>query len=141
MAIAIPQKIQQELVDLGVVALYLFGSRAQGVAGPLADYDFGVLLDDPLRVQRSSFELYGKLYEILSKVTHPETLEADVIDIVFLDSPRVSLELKFNIIRHGRVLFDSNPRRRVDAEERIMEAYCDFRPLLKMFDQAVLARL
>lgn len=141
MGITISPKIQQRLSDLGVAALYLFGSRAQDVAGPLSDYDFGVLLDDPRRVQHSSFALYNQLYDVLSELTHPETLETDVIDIVFLDSPRVPLELKFNIIRSGRILFASDERRRADAEEKIMEAYCDFRPLLNMFDQAVLARI
>ena len=39
-------EIVRRLVDaLHPDRIYLFGSRAQGVAGPLADFDFAVLSD------------------------------------------------------------------------------------------------
>ena len=91
--------------------------------------------------ENGSLDVYRQVYDVLVPFTHPEKLEADIVDIVFLDSPRVPLELKFHIIRHGKVIFDGDPRRRLNAEAYIMEAYCDFRPLLDMFDQAVLARI
>lgn len=141
MDISLSPPVQQRLRALGVIALYLFGSRAQGRAGPLSDYDFGVLLKDPQPVQRSSFELYEKLYEVLSPLTHPKSLEADVIDIVFLDSPRVPLELKVHIIQHSQTIFDAKPLYRLAVETRLLLQAADFAPLRKAMSAALLARL
>lgn len=139
--ITLTPEAEKKLRSLGVAALYLFGSRAKGVSGPMSDFDFGVVLNDPRRVRNDETDIYEKLYDIVHPLCHPKTLDADIIDLVFLDSPRVPLELKFHIVRHGSAIFDANPRRRADAEERIMEAYCDFRPVLDVFDHAVLARI
>ena len=135
------KEAERKLRDLDVAAIYLFGSRAYEISSPISDFDFGILLNNPERVKENSLEMYNALYDILSPLTRPETLAADVIDIVFLDSPRVPLELKAHIVRHGKLIFDANPRRRVDAEEYLMEAYCDFRPLLDLFDRALLAKI
>lgn len=132
----LPQKTKQQLKRLGVTALYLFGSRAQGLAGPLSDYDFGVLVKDAKKTRDS--KLYLKLYDILSPLC-PRTLKNDVIDIIFLN--QAPLELKFHIIKRGRVLFDANPRTRLNFEEKTMLEYCDYRPMLNMFDKIILASL
>jgi len=44
MQIELMQKDKEALRKAGVSALYLFGSRAQGVSGPTSDFDFGILL-------------------------------------------------------------------------------------------------
>lgn len=127
---------QKNLHALGVQALYLFGSRAQGVAGPFSDYDFGVLMAE--EGHKRGGKLYDAIYDIISPLC-PRTLENDVIDIVFVrDAP---LELRFHIIRYGKVLFDANPRERGRFEDITTMLYCDYRPLLDMFDKAILATL
>lgn len=132
----LPVDVQKKLTILGVKVLYLFGSRAQGVAGPLSDYDFAVLMDRP--GARRGDATYDALYDMLAPLC-PRTLKNDVIDIVFLDA--ASLELRFHVIRYGQILLDVNPSARGRFEERTMEEYCDFRPLLDIFDHAVLARV
>lgn len=130
----IQKQTQQELRKIGVIALYLFGSRAQGAAGPLSDYDFGVLMDQ--NGHRRGGRIYDAMYDMLSPLC-PRTLENDIIDIVFLnDAP---LELRFHVIRYGHVLFDTNQRERLRFEASTMMLYCDYRPLLDQFDQAILA--
>lgn len=132
----LPSHTKEQLKKLGVVALYLFGSRAQGVAGPQSDFDFAVLMDTE-GYQRGS-DLYNRLYDILAPLC-PRTLANDVIDIVFLrDAP---LELQFHVIRYGVVLFDRDPRARLRFEEQTVLAYCDFQPILSLFDRALLASL
>ena len=127
---------QTNLHALGVQALYLFGSRAQGVEGPLSDYDFGVLMKE--EGHKRGGKVYDAMYDILSPLC-PRTLDNDVIDIVFIrDAP---LELRFHIIRYGRVLFDAVPRERGRFEDNTTMLYCDYRPLLDMFDKAMLASL
>ena len=124
------------LKDLGVVALYLFGSRAQGREGPLSDYDYAVLMNRKGH-QRGS-DLYFNLLEILDPAS-PRSYPNDIIDIIFLQD--VGLELKFHVIRYGVVLFDDDPRFRLNFESETMLLYCDFRPLLNQFDQTILEAL
>ncbi|MBI5798589.1 MAG: nucleotidyltransferase domain-containing protein [Candidatus Yonathbacteria bacterium] len=133
---------RDRLTSLGVTTLFLFGSHAEGLSGPLSDYDFAVLLRNPrlLNDTQQKEALYDALYQLLAPLC-PRDLVNDVIDIVFLDDVRVPLELKMHVISHGTVLFDGNPRQRADFEERIMELSCDFQPILTMFDRAILQRI
>lgn len=130
------EKIRQRLTSLGVVSLYLFGSRAMGLAGPLSDFDFGVLMEK--EGHRRGDAVYEKLYDILSPIC-PRTLDNDTIDIVFLDN--APLELQAHVVRYGKILLDANPLRRGRFEEKVIEDYCDFRPVLDLFDRAILASL
>lgn len=129
-------KIQQQLKELGVITLYLFGSRAQGISDELSDFDFAVLMDKS-GVKRGD-KTYDVLYDLLSPLC-PRTLQNDVIDIVFLN--KASLELRFHVIRYGKVLFDAQPLQRGRFEERTLNEYCDFKPLLNIFDKTILASI
>ena len=133
-------KIKKQLKDAGVQALYLFGSRAQGLNTERSDYDFAIFLNDPIILKNSEGTLYDKLYVLLGSITKPETLEADVIDIVYLDSSHVSLELKSFIIRTGKLLLDGNPHARASKESDIMLKTADFAPLRKLMSNALMER-
>ena len=123
------------LEQLGVVALYLFGSRARGEERPTSDYDYAVLTREG--GHRKGGPLYMALYDLLAEIS-PRTLANDVIDIVFLeDAP---LELRFHVVRYGQVLYDADPAARLEFETRTTLLYCDFRPLLDEMDQAILER-
>ncbi|OGQ44559.1 MAG: hypothetical protein A3H42_06175 [Deltaproteobacteria bacterium RIFCSPLOWO2_02_FULL_46_8] len=135
--ISLSGKQRQRLRDLGVVTLYLFGSRAQGVAGSLSDYDYGVLTST--KGHKSGDDLYMALYDFLSPIS-PRTLKNDVIDIVFLQSG-VSLELQANVVEHGVVLFDDDPDLRAEYEAQVMMRMADIRPMLQGIDQAILQRI
>jgi len=125
----------KQLRALGVEAVYLFGSRAVGRETPRSDFDFAVLMAKT--GHRRGDEVYDKLYDLLSPHC-PRTLDNDVIDIVFLrDAP---LELQMHIIRYGRVLYDAAPRSRANFEARTTLLYADYRPLLDIFDDAILQR-
>ena len=132
---------KNKLRSLGVTTLYLFGSRAQGVAGPLSDYDYAVLLREPsaLKDYRAKGNLYDAIYDLLSPVS-PRTLKNDVIDIVFLQSG-VSLELQANVVRHSIVIFDDDPDSRADYEAQVMVRFADFKPVLNQIDHAILERI
>lgn len=136
MTLQLSQEIQHKLQALGVIALYLYGSRAQGYAGPLSDYDFAVLMDR--MGNKRGGKIYDQVYDLLSPLC-PRTLENDVIDIVFLNT--IPLELRMHVIRYGQVLYDCQPNERLRFEERTTLEYCDFRPLLDVFDRTLLASL
>lgn len=117
----------------GIAAIYLFGSRANGLYGPLSDYDYAILTTGG-HFKRGD-ELHSELYDLLSKCS-PRTLDNDVIDIVFLrDAP---LELRNHVVRFGKVIFDPQSSMRLEFESMTTLLYCDFRPLLDEMDAAIL---
>jgi predicted nucleotidyltransferase len=140
MDICLSDNTKNALREAGVAVLYLFGSRAQEKNSPLSDYDFGILLTNPTRLKNGTMDSYHVLYPILADLTRPETLDADVIDIVFLDSSHVPLELKSNIVRTGKVLFNENEFLRSDFTSRILLQSADFAPLRKEMSAALVTR-
>lgn len=60
---------EQELLErLGIAALVLFGSRAQGISRLKSDYDVGILLAENgvLKKPEQRNALYDELYEVLA---------------------------------------------------------------------------
>lgn len=129
---------RERLRALGVASVYLFGSHATGTASRRSDYDFAVLTQRGRPVPERLDPTYYALYDLLEKYC-PRTLANDVIDIVFLE--RAPLELRSHVVRYGRILFDDAPQVRARFEERTMEAAADYAPLLRRFDQTILASL
>ena len=120
----------------GIACVYLFGSQATGVAGPMSDFDFGILLEGykPLPRQRRN-----ALYDGLLEIFESKIKRLCNVDIVFLrEAP---LQFQFHAIRDGKVVFEANARARADWHEKIMEAYADFLPLQSIFENATLARI
>lgn len=128
---------EQELQRLGVEAVYLFGSQAEGVAGETSDIDIGILLKTPIPKSESITPIYNSLFNMLSDSFNMSNFRT--MDIVFLD--RASLELQFDVIQHGIVLYESSPTFRIDFEERIAMLYRDFYPMLLQFNKAVLEKI
>lgn len=126
-----------ELKNLHVGLVYLFGSQAEGVAGPASDIDVGIVFTDPQIVHGDTTEIYNALYNLLCGVFDVSNFRT--IDIVFLE--RASLELQFDAISHGRTLFEISSDFRLDFEERISALYRDFEPLLAENNAAVLQRI
>jgi len=51
------------------------------------------------------------------------------------------LELCFDAISHGRLLFASSSDARYAFEEKVLILYADFRPILEEFNAAVIERI
>ncbi|MBI3393341.1 MAG: nucleotidyltransferase domain-containing protein [Nitrospirae bacterium] len=124
---------EDRLRNLGVGLVYLFGSQAQGTDTPLSDVDIGVVFTAP-EVLANSLDLHTKLYDLLTDVI-PGSRE---VDVVFLQ--QTSPEFQFHVIRTGQVIFESDPIFRADYEERVVNEYLDFEPVLREFSAALLAR-
>lgn len=104
---------------------YFFGSRARGKAGPLSDYDFAVYADE-----KNLKKLYKLKFSLMAEIGR--LLKTDKIDVVILniaDSP----ELKFNIIKDGRLIYEQEPYR-VLVEPKILNEYFDFYMMLKRYN-------
>lgn len=124
------------LKNTDVQAIYLFGSRALGVTTPLSDYDYAVLTRDSSHQKGDG--LYHILYDIFSEIS-PRTLKNDIIDIVYLKN--IGLEMRYHVVRYGKILYDHDELARLDYEVKTALLYCDYRPILDEFDKQILERI
>lgn len=137
----IPQNIKlsssqiTKLKELGIDVVYLFGSYAEGVFSPLSDVDIGIIFEGkrvPQGAQAGA--VYNILYDIFTDVFPGKN-----VDIVFLQ--KATLELCFDVISHGKPIYESSKEKRFDFEERISLMYADFKVSLLDFNRAILSRI
>lgn len=123
---------EQKLIKgMGVEALLLFGSQAQGTSRVGSDYDIAVILKQLANAAR----VYDVLYDLLAKKIN----QLVDIDIVFLhDAP---MELQSHVAKYGIVLFQTTPPVFADYKGRVMLTLADFAPLRKEFQNATLGRI
>jgi predicted nucleotidyltransferase len=121
------KRLKEELTKLGVSIVYLFGSKATSRGTQLSDVDIGVVCEDSMQ-DMDTRSLYSRLYELFSDL-YPRSR----LDIVFLQT--ATLALQFFAIRDGKVIFEGDPRFTADYENRVIQQYLDFRPVLDFFDR------
>ena len=108
-----------------VKLVYFFGSKSKNNDGPLSDYDFAIYLDERKRTKISEIKL-----ELLNKISR--ILKTDNIDLVVLNTAE-SPELKYNIIKEGKLIFEKEPFK-VLIEPRILSEYFDFKIMLLKYN-------
>ncbi len=123
----------QTLQRLGVNLVYQFGSSAEGKSLSLSDIDIGIVLSNQASQHMNFNQIYNRLYDIFTDV-----FPGKKIDIVFLQ--KATLELRFDVIKHGKILFALSTADKFNFEEKTMLFYADFKPLLNEFNQAVVNR-
>jgi predicted nucleotidyltransferase len=114
--------------------VYLFGSYAEKKNHSLSDIDIGIVFNDKLNTSQDMSNIYNELYDIFTDVFKKEN-----IDIVFLQ--RTGLELKYDVITNGEVIFEEASDKRFEYEEKIALLYADFKPVLEEFDNTILNRI
>ncbi len=110
----------------GVVAVYLFGSRARGSSHAGSDIDVGVLFD---HTPSSTFEglhlgLAGKLER---RVGCP-------VDLIVLN--RASADLIHRVLRDGSLVYERDPSARIRFEVQARNEYFDMQPIRRQYRQA-----
>ena len=119
--------------DPDLAAIYLFGSRAAGHAGPRSDVDLAVVLHEALDADAR----WRKRLELLTDACR--RLGTDAVDVVVLeDAPT---PLGHRVLKRGRLLSDTCPRRRAEVAERIMRQYLDEAYLRHVLDTGLAERL
>lgn len=101
--------------------VYFFGSRAEGNAGPLSDYDFAIYLDE--KDKKKMFEIK---IDVQNKIVN--TLKTDKVDVVVLNLAQ-SPDLKYDVIKNGKLIFEKEPFKLM-IEPRILNEYFDFNLML-----------
>lgn len=112
--------MKQRLKKLGVIAIYLFGSRARGRVGALSDYDIGALLRENTP---TNFFIDAKL-DLMRLFSN--FFKTEHVDIVILNE--ASPLLAMNIIADGRILFDFAHEKRINFETKMTMKYLDRLP-------------
>jgi len=98
--------------------VYLFGSRAEGKASPLSDYDFAVYFDEKTTKRRQ----FAIKLELVVKIA--EKLKNDNIDIVVLNNDLEPL-LKYHIVKYGQIIFEKGFDRLI-LEPKIYSEFFDY---------------
>jgi predicted nucleotidyltransferase len=112
----------------GLDALWLFGSEAIGAASPFSDIDLAGLF----RSRPSALDLLearDALGALLGR------------DVDLVDLERASPIVAMQVLRHGRLLVDANPRRRHQAVSGTASRYEDLRIVRREAERAMLARI
>jgi predicted nucleotidyltransferase len=126
------KEFKNKLNKLGIVAVYLFGSVAIGRRSPMSDIDIGIIFRS-VESLGSTKETYPYLYNFFT-----ELYPSFCLDIVFLQSS--PLTLQHDAIKNGKVIFDMDPMQRANYEAEVIKRYLDFKPVLKIFDEAFTLR-
>ena len=97
-----------------ILAVYLFGSHSTGKAKPESDLDLAILLQPDQEDDFPVLELAVSLEKALGRT----------VDLVILN--RAGELLKYQVRRHGRLLYDRDPRLRKQFEVRGRKSFEDF---------------
>jgi len=117
----------------GVVLAYLFGSQAEGKAGPLSDVDVAVLLG--LHVDREQW--FHTQLDLIGDLTG--LFQRDDVDVVILNE--ATPVLAYEVARFGQVLYEAEPGTRADFELAALRQYVDTEPLRQLQDRHLLERV
>lgn len=123
-------KKQLDAITLGkldVNVLIEFGSRVEGTSREESDYDVGVLF---VNTQTPASRRYGALYAILQD-QYPDQR----IDLV--DLSQAPFPLQFRAAMKGRPIYEHDASSFADFRERAMLSYFDFKPILKIHEEAL----
>jgi len=104
---------------------YLFGSQATGQAGAQSDYDVAVLFDGNVSTD-DRYVLTHQLTELLDT------------DVDLVDLARAPIELVYNVIATGQILYEKDRTTRMEFEARTLSMYFDQLPVLRAERRALL---
>lgn len=115
-----------------IKSAYLFGSAAKEKTGKLSDVDIGILLDESLVKEN----LLNLKLNLISEIT--SILGTDKIDLTVMNN--APLLLKYNIIKHGKIL-KSCESERINFESNILSEYLDKRYFIKRHTENTIKRI
>lgn len=116
--------------DERLLVVYLFGSVSKGLQTQESDTDIAVLLSDR---PKNMLDYYLDLMERIFKL-----IGGDIDLVVLNTAPPL---LKYQVIKHGKVLFSRDETARVKFEARTGKEYMDFAPRRHKYDEALVEEI
>lgn len=123
------KKIRPVFERHGILAAYLFGSRADGSAHPNSDYDFGIL------VMPFDREKHNLAYATRLGLEMEDAADLNRADVVLLNT--ASIMMRFEIMKRGRLIYCRDHELRTDFEDVVIRDYLDFKPFLDQYYREV----
>jgi predicted nucleotidyltransferase len=111
----------------GISLVYLFGSQVNGQVGPMSDYDLAILDESG----QDELEIQTQFQHAVSKC-----LDNERVDVVLIK--HVPIEMAYQIIANGKLLFQRSLYTRVEFESQVLGKYGDYLPTLRSFQQQIL---
>ena len=115
-----------------IVAVYLYGSTAEGTATVLSDIDLAILLREPLK--RDALVIERKAQIAFQRLFEPE------VDVRAL-TEKTSLPFLEEVLRDHVLLAVNDDEYRAEFESRAFARIIDFRPILHEYLAAMQERL
>lgn len=128
----VDEQLSQHLREVGLVAAWLFGSRARGDAREDSDADVAVLCR--VRGAPPSLMVQGGL-----TLQFGDALGVPRVDLVVLDI--APLDLRGRILQEGVLLWSDDEPARVRFTVETLSRYHDARPAIEAQDRAFLAAI
>jgi len=111
--------------EKNILLAYIFGSQLRGKIGLLSDYDFAIFLSQKPSLQ--SLQSFQFKYKLQNKLVN--ALNTRQVDLIILNDALV--ELKYNVIATGKIIFQKNSAIRVEFEANTLSQYFDYLPVLR----------
>lgn len=111
----------------GVVLAYLFGSQAEGKAGPLSDVDIAVLLGPQVPQERWTAVQIDLINDLIG------LFHRDDVDVAILN--RATPLFAYQVVRFGQVIYEDATRPAVDFAAYSVRRYADTAPLRRLKKQ------
>lgn len=115
-----------------IAAAWIFGSVAQGTAGPRSDLDVAVLLRGN-EEDTDAMSLYALTADL------ERYSPSGRVDLVVL-GPQGSV-FRHRVLSTGTLVYDADPESRFDFEDRTIREYLDWKPTHDIAMRGVLAGL
>jgi predicted nucleotidyltransferase len=113
-----------------VSVAYLFGSHAKKTHTSKSDVDIAILL---FEVPEKLLEYYLYLLDKLSEI-----LENDV-DLIILNTS--SPLLKYQVIKHGKIIYSQNEEARITFEAKAQREYLDFSRAIARYNECFMKQI
>ena len=106
---------------------YLFGSLAKGTQNRLSDVDVAVFLDPEFLARPHPEHSYGYKAHLITELM--SQLGTNEIDVVILN--HASPFLRFQVLRDGIVICETNREERIRFQAQALSRYFDLKPFLE----------
>lgn len=112
-----------------IVFAYLFGSYAKGIQDEKSDIDIAIYLKDEKLLEKDPLYPSRIAIKIERGLAGKKTLDVRVLN-------GSTLRFKNQVLRHGKLLFSRDEKKRIEFETSSLDQYFDFKPHLERYDAA-----